>query len=145
MNGKRTFLRHFDICLACAGASFFAWQRGVPQSVYAGDMSMMTSAIGALVVFSAIYIGVQAWRVETDPSIDVEFGETVYLIAPSLGLLGTTIGLQLRTAAAANSDAAAGFVALSTCLKSTACGVAALIILLAMTYNLSVGIKRARR
>ena len=47
-NIRLTFLSHFVICLACLGLAFFAGADGVPQTIWANDMSMMTSVIGAL-------------------------------------------------------------------------------------------------
>src|ERR1700734_4095089 len=50
---RLTFLSHFVICLACLGLTFFAWVDGVPQTIWANDMSMMTSVIAALFVATA--------------------------------------------------------------------------------------------
>ena len=60
---RLTFLSHFVLCLACAGLTFFAWVNGVPQIIWANDMSMMTSVIGTLFVGSAAWLGWQAWRI----------------------------------------------------------------------------------
>ena len=63
MNGRLTFLSHFVICLACAGLAFFAWTRGVPQTVYANDMSMMTSVIAVLPRWNGLtyFVTAMAW------------------------------------------------------------------------------------
>ena len=57
---RLTFLSHFVLCLACAGLAFFAWANGVLQTIWANDMSMMTSVIGALFVSSAVWLGWEA-------------------------------------------------------------------------------------
>ena len=60
---RLTFLSHFVLCLACAALAFFAWANGVPQTIWTNDMSMMTSAICALFVGSAVWLGWEAWRI----------------------------------------------------------------------------------
>ncbi|HZZ60787.1 MAG TPA: hypothetical protein VFE63_06395, partial [Roseiarcus sp.] len=42
---RLTFLSHFVICLAVGSAVFFAAINGVPQTIWADDLSHMTSVI----------------------------------------------------------------------------------------------------
>ncbi|MGH9208523.1 MAG: hypothetical protein ACRD1G_18550, partial [Acidimicrobiales bacterium] len=67
---RLTFLSHFVLCLAYTGLAFFAWVNGVPQMIWANDMSMMTSVIGALFVGSTAWLGWQAWRIGEPMSND---------------------------------------------------------------------------
>lgn len=67
---RLSFLSHFVLCLAIAAAAFFAYRAGVFAVVWVNDQSMMTSAIGALFVGTAVWLSWQAWRVDaaTPPS-----------------------------------------------------------------------------
>jgi hypothetical protein len=47
MRDQLTFLNHFVICLAIAARAFFATLDGVPQVIFANDLSHVTSFIGA--------------------------------------------------------------------------------------------------
>lgn len=155
---RLTFLSHFVLCLAVASATFFAEMNGVFALVWANDQSMMTSAIGALFVATAAWLGRQAWladdgeqrtadggdrpsSVVRPPSSD--FGHLAERLLPMLGLFGTAFGLSLQ--AKALSGGAAAFMPLATSLYCTASGVLAALIVAAMTFNLEAGIRRARR
>ena len=152
-----TLVGHWIICLICAGAFAFAHAYGIPQLIWASDASYMTSAIAALVVGAAVWLGWQAWLSDT-PEIDMEnggfvpgswyktkatsdFGQEAQLLAPALGMLGTVIGLSLQ--AKALVAGAAGLGALSTSLFCTGAGIAGFIVLKVLTLNLEAGIKRA--
>lgn len=156
MTGRLTFLSHFVLCLACAGASFFAWQRGVPQAVYAADASMMTSAIAALFVATAVWLGWQAWNaedIEVDPSglvwlrnksiASADFGHSAERWSVMLGLLGTTIGLSLQ--AHALTSGPSSFGALATSLYTTGTGIVSALLIGVMVFSLEAGIARARK
>lgn len=156
VNGRLTFLSHFVICLACAGVTFFAWTRGFPQTIYASDLSMATSAIAALFVFAAGQIGWQAWKADgewvhgTDsfgeyesPAGSSDFGHLAEKLSVRIGLTGTVIGLWMQGASLMGG--ASSFGALSTSLFTTAVGVGAASILAVMLYNLDHGIKRSGR
>ena len=148
---RRTFTAHWILCLICAGSFWFAWGYGIPQLVYASDASMMTSAIAAMVVGSAAWLGWQAWLAEDRAVVNgrlvaaasSDFGEEAQLLAPALGMLGTVIGLSMQ--AKALVAGAAGLGALSTSLFTTGAGIAGFIVLKVMTLNLEAGIKRVTR
>lgn len=142
---RRAFLSHFIICLACAGASFFAWQRGIPQTVYAADASMMTSAIAALFVVTAVWLGWQAWEADAvwEPNVSSDFGRLAEKLAVRFGLIGTGVGIILTVKAALAS--ATPLSALQTAFFSMISGVAAASIIAVMTHSLKAGIARARR
>lgn len=152
MTGRRTFLSHFCIVLACAGASFFAYQRGVFQTVYASDASMMTSAIAALFVVTAVWLGWQAWvadfAIEIFPNRPVyytansDFGHSAERWSVMLGLLGTTIGLSLQ--AHALTSGPSSFGALATSLYTTGTGIISALLIGVMVFSLESGIRRAR-
>lgn len=155
VNGRLTFLSHFVICLACTGASFFAWQRGVFQSVYASDASMMTSAIAALFIVTAAYLGRQAWAVDQwsapppNPHIaggvpSADFGHSAKEWSVMLGLLGTSLGLILQGKSFVTMGTAS-FGALSTSLYTTATGIVSALLIGVMVFSLEAGIGRARR
>lgn len=145
MNVRLTFLSHFVICLACAGASFFAWQRGVFQAVYASDKSMMTSVIAVLLVGTAIHLGRQAWLVDSNRCawVESEDGHEAQELVVMAGLFGTALGLSLQATALIGGSASFG--ALATALYTTACGVGASAIIKVMTRNLEKGMRRAGR
>lgn len=56
----RTFLTHFVIMLAAAGGAALAALDGIPQAIFAGDASHVTSAIAALFAVTTIYLARQA-------------------------------------------------------------------------------------
>jgi hypothetical protein len=61
---RLTFLSRFVICLNClavGSAVFFAALNGVPQTIWADELSRMTSVIAVLFVGASIYLGWQAW------------------------------------------------------------------------------------
>ena len=155
---RLTFLSHFIICLACMGLAFFAWANGVPQTIWANDMSMMTSIIGLLFAGTAGWLGIQAWKVDDlrsrsgvngddlivghrSPSSD--FGHLSERLCVMAGFVGTAIGLSLQAKSLAGG--ATSFTALSTSLFTTASGGAAAALVAVMTFNLEVRIRRAQQ
>jgi hypothetical protein len=163
VNGRRTFLSLFVIDLACAGGAFFAYQRGVFQTIYANDASMMTSAIAALFVVTAVWLGWQAWLVDDIaakfgaasphthlivgskfPADNADFGHSAERWSVMLGLLGTTIGLSLQAHALA-VNGSASFGALATSLYTTGTGIASALLIGVMVFSLEAGIRRARK
>jgi hypothetical protein len=153
-----TFLSHFVLCLACAGLAFFAWVNGVPQMIWANDMSMMTSVIGALFVGSSAWLGWQAWRIGEPmsngrgrtgtpsssgflPSSD--YGYLAERLCVMAGFVGTAIGLSMQAKSLAGG--ATSFTALATSLFTTASGGAAAALIAIMTFNLEAGVRRAQR
>jgi hypothetical protein len=155
---RLTFLSHFIICLACAGMAFFAWVNGVPQTIWATDMSMMTSAIGALFVGSAVWLGWQAWqingltsdgRAHTDTRssfmfhVSSDYGHLAERLCVMAGFVGTAIGLSLQAKSLASG--ATSFAALGTSLFTTASGGAAAALIAIMTFNLETGNRRMQR
>jgi hypothetical protein len=152
MRDRLTFLNHFVICLAIAAGAFFATLEGVPQVIFANDLSHVTSVIGALFVSSAIYLGWQAWRLGEPPGMvppskwvepDPSFGHLAERLCVAFGIIGTGAGLALQGKALMGG--AASFGALSTAIFTTICGVLAYVLTAVLTYNLEVGIRRARR
>jgi hypothetical protein len=152
MTNHLTFLSHFVLCLAVAAAAFFAALNGVFQTIYASDLSHMTSVLAALFVGSAAWLGWQAWRVDaSDTGYDppggaqgaASFGHLAERLCVMAGLAGTTIGLSLQ--ATALMSGAASFGALSTSLYTTASGVVAAALIAVLTHNLESGIGRRRR
>jgi hypothetical protein len=163
VTGRLTFLSHFILCLACTGVSFFAYQRGVFQTIYASDMSMMTSVIAAIFVGTAIYFGKQAWVIDSSSADEAVYipapdGSTIFrrIYGPSAdvghlaerlcvmaGFVGTAIGLSMQAKALAGG--ATSFTALATSLFTTASGGTAAALIAIMTFSLECGIKRARR
>jgi hypothetical protein len=161
VNGRKTFLSHFVLVLACAGASFFAWQRGVFQTIYANDASCMTSAIAALFVVTAVWLGWQAWLVDDIvakfgaspyrhlivgsklPADNADFGHSAERWSVMLGLLGTTIGLSLQ--AHALTSGPSSFGALATSLYTTGTGITSALLIGVMVFSLEAGIRRARK
>ena len=155
---RLTFLSHFVLCLACAGLAFFAWVNGVPQMIWANDMSMMTSVIGALFVGSAAWLGWQAWQIGEPmsnyrrrtgapasstllPSSD--YGHLAERLCVMVGFVGTAIGLSMQARSLAGG--ATSFTALATSLFTTASGGTAAALIAIMTFNLEAGVRRARR
>lgn len=142
-HARAAFLSWFVLVLAIAAGAFFATVNHVPQMVWAGDASHMTSVIAALFVGSVAWIGRQSWRVGSDLAVDASFGHLSERLAVMLGLAGTTIGLSLQ--AKALMSGSASFGALSTSLYTTATGVVAAGLLAVLTHCLEVGIRRATR
>jgi hypothetical protein len=154
---RLTFLSHFILCLACAGLAFFAWVNGVPQMVWANDMSMMTSVIGALFVGSAAWLGWQTWRVGEPMSTDrggagappssflplSDYGHLAERLCVMAGFVGTAIGLSMQARSLAGG--ATSFAALATSLFTTASGGTAAALIAIMTFNLEAGVRRAAR
>jgi hypothetical protein len=155
---RLTFLSHFVLCLTCAGLAFFAWANGVPQMIWANDMSMMTSVIGALFVGSAAWLGWQAWRIGEPmlndrgrtgaPSSFVrlpapDYGHLAERLCVMAGFVGTAIGLSLQAKSLAGG--ATSFTALATSLFTTASGGTAAALIAIMTFNLEAGVRRAQR
>jgi hypothetical protein len=150
-----TFLSHFCLCLAVAAGSFFAWQMGVLEVVWRNDKSMMTSAIGVLLVGTLAWLGRQAWLVGADgrwvtrpgnrpkvvmpPVPDASFGHLAERLAVIIGIVGTVVGLAMQSKALAGGSAS--FEALATSLFTTACGGTAAAIIAVATFNLERGIK----
>jgi hypothetical protein len=151
---RLAFLSHFVICLACTGSGFFAWVNGIPQTIWANDMSMMTTVIGALFMGTAGCLGWQAWKVgdqrsetadglNTDrPLPSSDFGHLSERLCVMAGFVGTAIGLSLQAKSLAGG--ASSFTALATSLFTTASGGTAAGLIAIMTFNLEAGIRRAR-
>jgi hypothetical protein len=155
---RLTFLSHFVLCQACAGLAFFAWVNGVPQMIWANDMSMMTSGIGALFAGSTVWLGWQAWRIGEPMSNErgeapaptssaflpsSDYGYLAERLCVMAGFVGTAIGLSMQARSLAGG--AASFTALATSLFTTASGGIAAALIAIMTFNLEVGVRRARR
>ena len=155
---RLTFLSHFVLCLACAGVAFFAWVNSVPQVIWANDMSMMTSVIGALFAGSAAWLGWQAWRIG-EPMLDdgrrtsdrssfafvpsSDYGHLAERLCVMAGFVGTAIGLSLQAKSLAGG--ASSFAALATSLFTTASGGSAAALIAIMTFNLEAGVRRVQR
>jgi hypothetical protein len=153
-----TFLSHFILCLTCAGVAFFAWVNGVPQTIWANDMSMMTSVVGALFVGSAAWLGLEAWQIGNPISDDrgrigarssfghpssSDYGHLAERLCVMTGFVGTAIGLSLQAKSLAGGGTS--FTALATSLFTTATGGTAAALIAIMTFNLEAGIRRAQR
>jgi hypothetical protein len=146
MRDRLTFLGHFVISLAIIGAAYFASVWDIPQTIWRNDSSYMTSVIGVLFIGTVVYLGRLAWSVG---SVDVEriearsewgwFIEEKFL---RIGLLGTVFGLSMQ--AEALSTGTAGLEPLSTALFSTAVGILASLLCAGLSYNLMIGIRRAK-
>lgn len=144
---RRCFLAHFVICLAVCAGLFFATMRGIPQMIWASDISMMTSAIVMLFVVSSAYLGLLCWRLSplTAHLIEkqAEFGWFAAETCVRLAIVGTSIGLIAQ--AKLLIGGAAGLLPLSTSLLSTATGISASIVLNIMAFNLTSGCNRASK
>ena len=151
---KPTFTAHWIICLVCLGVFSFAWAYGIPQLVYQSDHSMMTSAIAVLVVVTAVWLGWQAWEIDSVASFmrkypggtlnaNADFGHLAESLAVKLGLIGTGVGIMMTIVASLQSTNP--LMALRTAFFSMICGVAASALISLMTHNLETGIKRAGR
>ena len=138
----KTFTAHWIISLVFIASFAFAWAYGIPQLIWASDQSYMTSAIAALIVGTAVWLGRQAWLADSG-SANSDFGQEAQLLAPALGMLGTVIGLSMQ--AKALVAGAAGLGALSTSLFTTGAGILGFIIIKLMTMNLEAGLKRSSR
>ena len=153
---RLTFISHFVLCLACAGLAFFAWVNGVPQMIWANDLSMMTSVIAALFGGSAVWLGWQAWRIGEPMSTDgrrtctapssflplSDYGHLAERLCVMSGFVGTAIGLSMQARSLAGG--ATSFTALATSLFTTASGGTAAALIAIMTFNLEAGVRRAR-
>jgi drug/metabolite transporter (DMT)-like permease len=139
---RLTFLSHFVICLAVASAAYFAAINGVPQTIWADDVSRMTSVIAVLFVGASIYLGWQAWLADDRRQPSSDFGHLAERLSVMAGFVGTAIGLSLQAKALAGGSTS--FTALATSLFTTACGGVAAALLAVMTFNLEAGIRRAR-
>ena len=163
MAERRTFLSQFVIMLAIAAGAYFAWRAGIPQLVAANDVARwFGGAIGVLFVWTAVWLGWQAWRVDALPKVtwwmrpdgrptssvnlitepDAGFGHLMQLMFPAIGMLGTVVGLSLAFRNAGTPEMMAGA---ATAFYSTGCGIVAMILTMALTYSLESGIARTRR
>jgi hypothetical protein len=155
---RLTFLSHFVFCLACGALAFFAWANGVPQTIWADDLSMMTSVIGALFVGSAVWLGWDAWRIgeptsdkrgRSDPHSFIvftpssDYGHLAERLCVMAGFVGTAVGLSLQAKSLAGG--ATSFTALATSLFTTASGGIAAALIAIMTFNLEAGTRRAQQ
>jgi hypothetical protein len=147
MNGdRRCFLQHFVICLAVCAAAFFAIDYQIPQMIWNGDVSRMTTLIGVLFIMSSLYLGSLCWQLSrANISLiekKAEFGWFAAETCVQLALVGTTIGLIMQAKTLVSGTA--GLLPLSTSLLTTAVGISASIVLRVMAYNLNAGIDRIR-
>jgi hypothetical protein len=156
---KRCFLQWFVITLGYVVTAFFAWQYGLLQSIYAGDITYMTSVIAAIFVGTCLYQGFASWRfgrkiepsglrplVARDANADVGVGRVAGFLVTLVGLLGTAIGLMVQVKAMGSvniNDPASivGFIstigtALSTALYATSCGIVACVGISVLNANL---------
>jgi MotA/TolQ/ExbB proton channel family len=145
---RSTFTAHFVLCLAFSAGAFFAYQAGIPQMVAANDVARyFGAAIGLLFVWTAVWLGWQAWRTD-DADAYVEgkgnasFGHLVELLCPAIGMLGTVVGLSLAFKDAGSPEM---FKGATTAFYSTGAGITAMILVMLMTASLEAGIRRARR
>lgn len=151
---RLTFLSWFVLNLAIAAGAFFAWTAGIPQLVWAGDLSHATSVIAALFVGSAAWLGWQSWKADgplvwlehrrkPQSTADASYGHLAERLCVMLGLAGTTIGLSLQGKALMSGGASFG--ALSTSLFTTATGIVAAGLLAVLVFNLEAGLRRSAR
>ncbi len=159
---RKTFVSHFVLMLAIGAGVFFAWMKGVPQHVYASDLSHMTTVIAALFLVTTVWLGWQAWWVDDIALVlqqsvlprradayqalgpgDASFGHLAERLSVMCGLAGTTIGLSLQGNALMGGGASFG--ALSTSLFTTAGGIVSAALISIMVHNLENGIKRAKQ
>ena len=138
---RLTFLSHFVICLAVGSAVFFATINGVPQTIWADDLSRMTSVIAVLFVGASIHLGWQSWLADDGRQTSSDFGHLAERLSVMAGFVGTAMGLSLQAKALAGG--ATSFTALATSLFTTACGGTSAALLAVMTFNLEAGIRRA--
>ena len=157
---RLAFLTHFVLCLAVAAGAFLAWRAGTLDAVWRGDQSMMTSAIGALLVGTLAWLGVQAWRIggggvspisgkvwhkASERWIDLpdaSFGHLAERLLPMMGLAGTVVGLSMQ-ARALMANGSAAFEPLATALYCTGAGIIAAAIVAVATYALERGVGRS--
>lgn len=155
MTNRLCFLSHFVICLAVAAGAFFATINGIPQLIYANDLSHMTSVIAAIFLASAGWLGWQSWRAGEAPPRDVygrfvahahedaALGRLAEKLCVRTGLAGTVIGLSMQAKALASG--AAGFGALATSLYPTVVGIVASSLVAILVHNLASGAARMRQ
>lgn len=103
----------------------------------------MTSVIAVLLVWTAAYLGWQAWGVDRACWASSAWGHEAEGLAVKLGLIGTGVGIILTIKAALASTSPLS--ALQTAFFSMICGVAASAIIARMTNSLEAGIERGRR
>jgi hypothetical protein len=134
------------ICLAVCAAAFCASDYHIPQMIWNGDVSMMTSLIVALFFVSSLYSGSLCWQLSRATVFSIEkkaeFGWFAAETCVQLALVGTTIGLIVQ--AKTLMSGTARLLPLSTSLLTTAVGISASIILRVMAYNLNSSIDRLR-
>jgi hypothetical protein len=125
MIDKRCFLQWFVLTLGYVVTAFFGWRYGLLQSIYAGDITHMTSVIAAVFVISCLYLGFGSWRfgckalvpfandawimehriaaakvqLLRDANADVGIGRAAGFMVTLIGLLGTAIGLMVQVKA----------------------------------------------
>jgi hypothetical protein len=164
VNVRLTFLSHFCISLACAAAAFFAWQAGAPQTIWANDTAKWFGvAIGAVVVSAIVWLGWQAWLADEMPkttwwmrpqgtptsttimpkTVDASYGHVAAILCPSIGMLGTVVGLKLSLSKV--GDPVQMIASAHTAFDSTGCGIVGMIAVMLMTHSLEVGMRRAGR
>ena len=156
MTDRRTFLSHFVLCLAFAAGGYFAYRAGIPQMVASNDVARwFGGAIGVLFVWTAVWLGWQAWQADSPgewtfvgtqwkrlTSVDPSFGHLVELLCPAIGMLGTVVGLSLAFRNAGTPEMMAGA---ATAFYSTGTGIVAMVLTMVLTYSLEAGIAMARR
>ena len=155
VNGRRTFLSHFVLCLACACGGFFAWKSGVLLQG-CGDpvVQWVGATIGALFISGVVWLGWQAWRADDPPMVvmgrrlatagaDSSYGDLLILISPAIGMVGTVSGLSVVFGHL--GDQAALAAGGSTAFFSARFGIVAMILMAAISHSLEVGIRRARQ
>ena len=159
MRDHLTFLSWFCLMLAIGAGAFFAGYEGVPQLVLANPSARWFAlAVATLFVGVALWLGRQAWHVDEINSkpwksvskaaalaeyADASFGHLAIVLFPSIGLVGTVVGLSIGFRAGA--DTAGLMAGASTAFYSTGCGLVAMILMMIMVWNLETGIRRAGR
>ena len=159
MNLRLCFLSHFVICLAIVVGGFFAYLNGVPQLVWANDVARYFGVtIGLLFLATMTYLAYEAWGIDSVkdnspavrslilerlfPGDTVPFGHMAIWLEPSLGMLGTVVGLTLVFRNLGESTALTGG---AVAFYSTGCGLVAMILTMVLVFNIESGIRRARR
>ena len=145
---RRTFLSHFVLSLAIAAATFFAWQSGILlQGCNEPVVRYVGLTLGALFISGVVWLGWQAWHVDSWSALDAEwadasYGDLLILISPAIGLVGTVSGLSVVFGNLGNQAALA--TGGSTAFYSARFGIVAMILMAVLSYSLEAGIKRAR-
>lgn len=145
MTQRLTFLSHFVVCLACAGAGFFAYQRGILlQGTQEPVVAWVGATIGLLFISGVVWLGWQAWLTDAGHAqADAAYGDYLILIFPAIGLVGTVSGLGVVFAHL--GDQAALAVGGAQAFYSARFGIVAMILIATMSYSLEQGVKKARR